>query len=60
MWAYLTQLKYMYRGYLTRLNLMKTQYMHISFSEFYYLTNNGDMEDLIPAFQQSLSQDETV
>lgn len=31
--------------------------MYISFSEFYYLTNNGDMEDLIPAFKGNLNDD---
>lgn len=40
----------MYRGYLTRINVEKTLYMYIGFSQFYYLTNVGDLEDLIPAF----------
>jgi hypothetical protein len=49
--AYLEQLRYMYRGYLTRINVERTLYMYIGFSQFYYLTNVGDLEDLIPAFR---------
>lgn len=26
--------------------------MYIGFSQFYYLSNMGDLEDLIPAFNQ--------
>ena len=40
----------MYRGYLTRINIENAPSMFIGFSQFYYLTNVGDLEDLIPAF----------
>jgi hypothetical protein len=53
--AYLEQLRYMYRGYVTRINVEKTLYMYIGFSQFYYLTNTGDLEDLIPAFKEGHS-----
>ena len=43
----------MYRGYLTRINEESSLSMFISFSNFYYLTNVGDLEDLIPAFHDS-------
>lgn len=41
----------MYRGYLTRINVEKSLTMYIGFSQFYYLTNVGDLQDLLPAFQ---------
>lgn len=47
--AYMEQLRYMYRGYLTRINVEKTLNMYIGFSQFYYLTNEGDLQDLLPA-----------
>lgn len=43
----------MYRGYLTRINIENAPSMYISFSQFYFLTNVGDLEDLIPAFHDS-------
>lgn len=30
--------------------------MYLGFSQFYYLTNVGDLEDLIPAYQSELEQ----
>ena len=46
------QLRYMHRGYLTRINEEKQQDYYLGFTEFYYLTNMGDLEDLIPAFHE--------
>ncbi len=40
----------MYRGYLTRINVENSLNMYIGFSQFYYLTNEGDLQDLLPAF----------
>jgi hypothetical protein len=48
--AYIEQLRYVYRGFLTRINEENALDMHIGFSQFCYLTNVGDLEDLIPAF----------
>lgn len=44
------QLRFMYRGFLTRLHEENRLDMYIGFSQFYYLTNMGDLEDIIPAF----------
>lgn len=43
----------MYRGFLLRLHQENRLDMYIGFSQFYYLTNMGDLEDIIPAFRQS-------
>ena len=43
----------MYRGYLARINLESSGSMYIGFSNFYYLTNTGDLEDLLQAFRDS-------
>ena len=53
--AYIEQVRYMYRGYLTRINLERSLSMYISFSNFYYLTNTGDLEDLLQAFSETES-----
>ena len=47
------QLRFMYRGYLTRIHKENRLDYYIGFSQFYYLTNTGDLEDLIPAFRNS-------
>jgi len=44
------QLRYMYRGFLLRLHEENRLDMYIGFSQFYYLSNMGDLEDIIPAF----------
>lgn len=46
------QLRYMYRGFLLRLHEENRLDMYIGFSQFYYLSNMGDLEDIIPAFDQ--------
>ena len=42
----------MYRGFLLRLHEENRLDMYIGFSQFYYLSNMGDLEDIIPAFDQ--------
>ena len=37
----------MHRGFLTRINIEKSQVMSISFSQFYYLSNADDLRTLI-------------
>lgn len=48
--AYLVQLRYMYRGYLVRLDQEHSPDLLLTFDQFYCLTNVGDFADLIPAF----------
>lgn len=43
----------MYRGYLSRINVEHSSSMYIGFSSFYYLTNVGDLQDLLPAFRNN-------
>ncbi len=45
------QLRYMYRGFLTRIHLENRLDLMLSWTEFYVLTNVGDLQDLVPAFQ---------
>ena len=47
------QLRYMYRGFLTRIHLENRLDLMLSWTEFYVLTNVGDLQDLIPALQFS-------
>jgi hypothetical protein len=42
----------MYRGFLYRIHEEGRLDMYMGFSQFYYLTNMGDLEDIIPAFKQ--------
>ena len=43
------QVRYAYRGYIQRINEEGRPDMNIPFSQFYYLTNQGDFHELIPA-----------
>lgn len=43
----------MYKGFIFRVNQEKSALYNLGFSQFYYLTNVGDLEDLIPAFSQT-------
>jgi len=45
------QLRYMYRGFLTRLHLENRLDLYLSWTQFYVLTNVGDLQDLIGAFE---------
>jgi hypothetical protein len=45
------QLKGMYDGYIRKINDEKKKEEYLSFFNFYYLTNMGDLEDIIPAFE---------
>ena len=51
--AYLEQCVYGYRGYLQRIHEESRLDMFIGFSQYYYLTYNGDLEDLVPAFYEN-------
>lgn len=51
--AYLDQVKFMYRGYIERIHRESRLDMYIGWTQFYYLTNVGDLEDLIPAFTEN-------
>ena len=44
------QLKGMYRGYQKRIEIEGNKEESLKFENFYYLTNMGDLEDIIPAF----------
>ena len=46
---YLEQCRYIYRGFLTRLHTENRLDLTLPFSNFYYLTNAGDLRELIPA-----------
>lgn len=46
------QLKGMFRGYQKRIEIEgEKQAFPLKFENFYYLTNMGDLEDILPAFQ---------
>lgn len=49
----------MYRGFLYRLHEESRLDLYIGFSQFYYLTNMGDLEDIIPAFDQKTGLNST-
>lgn len=42
----------MYRGFLTRINLENRLDLYLTFMQFYAITNIGDLQDLIPAYQE--------
>lgn len=49
--AKMEQLRYMYRGFLTRLHLENRLDLYLTWTQFYVLTNVGDLQDLIGAFE---------
>jgi hypothetical protein len=49
----IAQLKGMYRGYQQKVNETGKVEDSLDFFHFYYLTNMGDLEDIIPAFDPS-------
>lgn len=48
--AKMEQLRSMYRGFLTRLHLENRLDLMLSWTQFYILTNVGDLQDVISAF----------
>jgi hypothetical protein len=48
--AFLEQLRFMYKGYLTRVVEQEKWDFSLTFDQFYCLTFVGDLQDLIPAF----------
>ena len=53
----IAQLKGMYRGYKDRLEKEKNLDQNLDFFNFYYLTNMGDLQDIIPAFECEIKPD---
>lgn len=51
--AKIEQLRFMYRGFLTRLNLENRLDLMLSWTQFYAITNVGDLQDLVDAYQYS-------
>ena len=51
--AKMEQLRYMYRGFLTRLHLENRLDLMLSWTQFYAITNVGDLQDIVPSFQNS-------
>jgi hypothetical protein len=47
------QLRFMYRGFLTRLNLENRPDLYLTWTQFYALTNVGDLQDLVPVYQDA-------
>jgi hypothetical protein len=45
------QLRFMYRGFLTRMHIENRLDLYLTFMQFYAITNIGDLQDLIPAYQ---------
>ncbi len=48
--AKMEQLRSMYRGFLTRINIENRLDLQITWTQFYAITNVGDLQDLVPAF----------
>ena len=46
------QLKGMYDGYIRKVEEEHKRDEHLEFFNFYYLSNMGDLEDIIPAFEK--------
>ena len=49
--AKMEQLRFMYRGFLTRLHIENRLDLYLTFMQFYAISNVGDLQDLIPAYQ---------
>ena len=47
----IAQLRGMHRGYTKKVEDISKHDQNFDFSHFYYLTNMGDLEDVIPAFE---------
>lgn len=48
----MSQLKGMYEGYKEKIALSGKKDEYLDFYHFYYLTNMGDLEDIVPAFSE--------
>jgi len=51
--ATLNQLYGLYEGYIHMVNKTQREDMFLTFDQFYFLTNMGDLEDVIPAFDST-------
>lgn len=49
--AKMEQLRYMYRGFLARLHLENRLDLYLTWTQFYAITNVGDLQDLVRAFE---------
>lgn len=47
------QLRGMYDGYMKKIKIEENNDQTLDFFHFYYLTNMGDLQDIIPAFENS-------
>ena len=54
----IVQLKAMYQGYKDKVEKNKKYEESLDFFSFYYLTNMGDLEDIIPAFENQEKNNE--
>ena len=47
------QVRGLYDGYMRKVNESKRSELYLTFDQFYFLTNLGDLQDIIPAFDTS-------